>query len=213
MLITDSGLFADTSSFLDGVERALYGGVRLVQLREKGLCGRDLLALARKLRDITERHNARLIINERADIAKLIKADGLHLPVNAFSVRDARGMMGADAVIGVSTHSAAEALAAEAHGADYITLSPIYETPSKARYGEPIGLVPLKEAASTLSIPVYALGGITYQRVGEVMECGAWGIALISAILASNDSCKSTRRINTEIKKYQKNLLSRKESP
>jgi len=222
MLITDSGLFADTPSFLDAMESALYGGVRLVQLREKGLCSRDLLALARKLRDITGRHSARLFINERADIAKLIKADGLHLPVNAFSVSEARGLMGAEAFIGVSTHSVDEARAAEADGADYVTFSPIYDTPSKARYGAPLGLGPLPELTSRLTIPVYALGGITCQRVREVMDCGAWGIALISAILASKEICKSAKEITKELKysiknvekdKYQKNLLSRKESP
>lgn len=204
MLITDSRLFEDTSAFLRAVEKALAGGVSLIQLREKGLNGRDLLALGYKLRDMTTRHKARLIINERADIAKLTEADGLHLPANAFSLKDARKLMGAEAIIGVSTHSFVEARAAEADGADYITLSPIYETPSKVRYGEPIGLATLKKSASTLSIPVYALGGIKVDRIREVMENGAYGAALISAILASSDSCKSTQKINTEIKKYQK---------
>lgn len=222
MLITDSGLFEDTSSFLEAMESALYGGVRLVQVREKGLCSRDLLALARRLRDITGRHKARLFINERADIAKIIKADGLHLPVNAFSVMEARRLMGAEAFIGVSTHSVAEARAAEAKGADYVTFGPVYETPSKARYGAPLGLGPLKKAASRLNIPVYALGGITSQRVQEVMEGGASGVALISAILASKEICESAKEITKELKysiknveqdKHQKNLLSRKESP
>jgi len=223
MLITDSGLFEDTSSFLEAMESALYGGVRLVQVREKGLCSRDLLALARRLRDITGRHKARLFINERADIAKIIKADGLHLPVNAFSVMEARRLMGAEAFIGVSTHSIGEARAAEAQGADYVTFGPVYETPSKARYGTPLGLGPLRElTTSRLTIPVYALGGITYQRVREVMDGGASGVALISAILASKEICKSAKEITKELKyyiknveqdKYQKNLLSRKESP
>jgi len=222
MLITDSGLFEDTPSFLEAMKKTLAGGVRLIQLREKGLSGRDLLALGRKLKDMTTRHKARLFINERADIAKLIEADGLHLPVNAFSVRDARGLMGAEAIIGVSTHSADEARAAEADGADYVTFGPVYETPSKARYGAPLGLGPLPELTSRLTIPVYALGGITYQRVREVMENGASGVALISAILASKEICKSAKEIKKELKyyiknveqdKYQKNLLSRKESP
>jgi len=222
MLITDSGLFEDTSSFLEAMESALYGGVRLVQLREKGLCSRDLLALARRLRDITGRHNAMLFINERADIAKLIKADGLHLPVNAFSVMEARRLMGAEAFIGVSTHSIGEARAAEADGADYVTFSPIYDTPSKARYGAPLGLGPLRELAPRLTIPVYALGGITSQRVREVMKNGASGVALISDILASKEICKSAKEITNELKyciknveqdECHKNLLSRKESP
>ncbi len=221
MLITDTGLFPEMHSFLDAIEKALAGGVKFIQLREKGLCGRDLLGLARRLRAITGRHSAGLIINERADIAKLVGADGLHLPVRAFSVREARGLLGEGALIGVSTHSTGEARKAARDNADYITFGPVYKTPSKSRYGEPLGLEALKEAARGLTIPIYALGGIQCRRVREVMENGASGVALISAILASKDISESAGEIKMALEAYmknekisiKKNLLSRKESP
>lgn len=210
MLITDTALFPDNRSFLEAIEKTLAGGVRLIQLREKSLSGRDLLNLARRLREITKKHKARLLINERADIAKLVEADGLHLPVKAFSVKDARELLGEKAIIGISTHSVAEAQRAEADGADYITFGPVYRTASKARYGDPPGLGPLKEAASLLSIPVYALGGITSGRVREVLRAGAEGVALISAILASKDITKSAREINMELEDYIKSVKNDK---
>jgi len=203
MLITDSGLFPDKKSFFDAIKKALAGGVRLIQLREKGLDGREFLTLARRLREITRGVNAELIINGRADIAMLARADGLHLPASAFSPTEARGLMGEDALIGVSTHSADEAQRAGQEGADYITFGPIYETPSKACYGAPVGIAALKKTASLLSIPVYALGGIKRERIREVMEAGALGVALISAILASDDITASSREIIKELEDYK----------
>jgi len=207
MLITDKSLFPDDSSFLEAIEKALAGGVRLIQLREKGLSGRELLALARRLRKMTGRHKARLLINERADIAGLAAADGIHLPVTAFSVKDARRLMSENALIGASTHSVDEARRAVREGADYITFGPVYCTPSKAGYGAPVGLGPLKDAASGLTIPVYALGGIKKEGVQEVMEAGAYGVALISAILASKDILASAREIKRELEDCEKTYI------
>lgn len=202
MLITDSTLFPDKKAFLRASEGALRGGVDTIQLREKALSARDLLGLAHKLRELTIRFNAKLLINERVDIAMLAGADGVHLPVKAFSPSQARALMGDKAIIGISTHSAAGALQAEAGGADYVTLGPVYHTASKAPYGEPIGQKPLTEAAAHLKIPLYALGGINKERVGEVLEAGASGVALISAILAGKDTESRAREITDELIKY-----------
>ncbi len=205
MLITDLKLFADEKTFLQAAEKALRGGVDAIQLREKTLNARQVLGLAHELKKLTDKFNAALIINERVDIAKLASAHGVHLPETAFSPRDARALLGDKAIIGVSTHDPAHAVKAEAEGADYVTLSPIYHTPSKAPYGEPIGIKPLASAVKKLKIPVYALGGIKYKNIAEVMEAGAAGIALISAILASHEIEKSARELRDELIYYDNN--------
>ncbi len=199
LLITESTLFGDEKAYVDAIERALAGGVTALQMREKAMSAGAALALAHKLRRVTKRRGALLLINERVDIAMLSGADGVHLPSSAFSAVDARAILGEGALIGVSTHSMDEALAAKKAGADYITFGPVYHTPSKARYGEPPGLGALEEVCSLLDIPVLGLGGITAERVGEVMGAGASGIALIRGILAAPNPEAAARRIRQEI--------------
>ncbi|MFQ5441423.1 MAG: thiamine phosphate synthase [Thermodesulfobacteriota bacterium] len=184
-LVTDRGLYRDEGGFVDAVAAALDGGVTAVQLREKGLPARDLLRLSLALRGLTKRFRAALIINDRVDIAELCGADGVHLGQRSFSPADARGCLGPGALIGVSTHSLAEALKAQKDGADYITLGPVYFTPSKAPYGEPVGIKTLKEVAAGVFVPVYAIGGIKSKNVREVIGAGARGAAVISAILGA----------------------------
>lgn len=202
MLITESRLFTDKESLLRACEGALRGGVDTIQLREKTLGARELLALGRALRKLTEKFNAKLLINERVDIAMLVPAHGVHLPAKAFSPSAARSLMGDKAIIGVSTHSVKEAQEAEAEGADYVTLGPVYFTKSKAPYGEPIGTGPITEAAGKLKIPVYALGGINEERAAVVLRAGAGGIAVISAILAKRETELRAREIADEFIKY-----------
>ena len=192
-LITDRKLFTSLEEMLLAIERALEGGAAAVQLREKDLSGRELLALAYRLRKLTEGHAARLFINDRVDIALAVDADGVHLGGNSMPADAARKASGNTLLIGVSAHSVQEARKAEERGADFITLGPIYETPSKMQYGAPIGPQALKDAVRNLSIPVYAIGGIRTERITEVLQQGAYGIALISAILSAADV-----RITTE---------------
>ncbi len=172
-------------SLAEAVEEALAGGVRAVQLREKDLTTRDLLAVALDLRARTTRHGALLLINDRPDVALACGADGVHLPTHGFPVADARAILGPQSVIGVSTHSAAEAADAARQGADFVVFGPVYATPSKEPYGPPRGLDELETAVREASVPVVALGGIDASRVPEVRTRGAAGIALIRAILAA----------------------------
>lgn len=169
------------------VERALRGGVRAVQLREKDLPSGELYQLALKLKELTTRYGARLIINDRLDIALAADADGVHLGESSLPVARVRELAGARLLIGVSCHDLAGALAAQQGGADFITFSPVFYTPSKAGYGEPVGTERLAEACRELRIPVFALGGIKKDSVRTVLGHGAHGIALISAILAADD--------------------------
>lgn len=191
-LITDRKLFSDEEMMLRGIEQALMGGVKAVQLREKDMTTRDLLAMAYRMRDLTKKHNARLFINDRVDIAMAVEADGVHLGGSGIPTGAARKAAGQQMLIGRSTHGIDEAVAADKDGADFITFGPVFETPSKRQYGEPLGLAMLKRAAGRVSLPVFAIGGIKQQTIRDIMAAGAYGIALISGILASNDIQSST---------------------
>jgi thiamine-phosphate pyrophosphorylase len=205
-LITDRRLAEARGGLIEAIERALAGGIKGVQLREKDLEGRDLFELALRLRDLTRRFGARLLINDRLDIALATGADGVHLAQDGFPPGEARKLLGGEKLIGVSTHSVEEALEAERAGADFITLGPIYSTPSKAQYGEPIGLGPLNETSRALKIPVFAIGGIKKEMIKEVVSAGAFGVAIISAVLGTEDAEKSTEELIQEL-----NLCRKKE--
>ena len=193
-LITDR-TFVREGTLTGAVEEALEAGVKMVQLREKDLLGEEFLALAMELREVTDRYGALLFINGRVDIALALGADGVHLAHQAFTPGVALTLLEQGAIIGVSCHSLEEALEAEDGGANFITLGPVYPTPSKARYGEPIGTGPLREAAKALNIPVYAIGGIDKERVWELTASGAFGVAVISAILKGPDVLNRTKAL------------------
>lgn len=177
------------------VEAALRGGVKAVQLREKDLSARELHQLGLRMREITSSYGARLIINDRVDVAVAVRADGVHLGGHSMTLQAVRNLVGQHLMVGVSCHSISGAMAAEEGGADFITLSPIYETPSKIAYGRPLGPELLAEAVEKLRIPVFALGGIKLERISEVVGHGAGGVALISAILGAADPERAAREM------------------
>jgi thiamine-phosphate pyrophosphorylase len=167
------------------VEQAIKGGIKAVQLREKDLPIKELCQLAEEIRGITCRYGAKLLINGRADIARDIHADGVHLQQNSVSVKAARKIIGPERLIGMSCHNLDSAMFALKSGVDFITFGPVFFTPSKAVYGDPVGLERLAETASTLNIPVFGLGGINESNCLQVMAAGAKGIALKSAIMSA----------------------------
>ncbi|HKZ16040.1 MAG TPA: thiamine phosphate synthase [Geobacteraceae bacterium] len=193
-LITDRKQIRRTS-LAEVIEAALKGGVKAVQLREKDLSSRALYVAACELKTVTSRYGAKLLINDRIDIALAADADGVHLGGESMPVSKAREILGSERLIGVSCNDRASALAAQEEGADFITLGPVYYTQSKARYGDPVGLAALAETAGLLRIPVFALGGIKRDNVGEVIARGARGIALISAIIAADDPEKEAAEL------------------
>lgn len=167
--------------------RALAAGVKAVQLREKDLGTRSLAELAGELLALTRKHDGLLFINDRVDLVLAVGADGVHLRSDSMPIRAARQVLGPHRLIGTSVHNVAEVLKAEADGADFAVLGPVYDTPSKRAYGDPIGLRPLEEASRQSHIPVFAIGGISLSRVQEVRRAGARGVAIISAILEAAD--------------------------
>lgn len=172
---------------IDIVEEALKGGVRAVQLREKDLSSRELYELAYDLRKLTAKYSAKLIINDRVDIALAVDADGVHLAMNSMPIHRVRKLLGRDKLIALSCHNQVNSLMAQENGADFITFGPVYYTPSKANYGEPVGIEQLEAVTHLLDIPVFALGGIKRENINAVIAAGAAGIALVSAIIASDD--------------------------
>ena len=167
--------------FLGAVEEALQGGVCALQIREKDLNPNDLLALALEIKPLIQHYHAKLFINDRADIAVMAGADGVHLTETSIQASEVKNSF-PDLIVGVSTHSIEGARLAETQGADFITFSPIYATPSKANYGPPQGLDLLRQVTQAVHLPVLALGGITPHRVPECLEQGAFGVAVISGI-------------------------------
>lgn len=191
-LVTDRLLV--TRPLASVVEECLGAGLRAVQLREKDLPVRELLVLAETLREATRRHGARLLVNDRADVAMAAGADGVQrthesMPVEAFRRIGGRGFL-----VGASVHSVGEAREAAAQGADFLVFGPVYETPSKRAYGPPQGREALARVTAAVPLPVLAVGGITPARVSEVLAAGAAGVAVISAILGAErpaDAVKS----------------------
>lgn len=184
-LITDY-MRVGKSRFLNALEEALQGGVRSLQLREKNLASNDLLKLALEIKPLVHRYDAKLFINDRADIAAMAEADGVHLTEDSVQASEVKNIF-PDLIVGVSTHSLDGARLAETQGADFITFSPIYETPSKTSYGPAQGLDKLRQVTQSVRLPVLALGGINLNRVPECLEHGAFGVALISNIWDSNN--------------------------
>ena len=184
-LITDRTLLPE-DQFLASIEAALKGGVRAIQLREKDLPESELRALATEVLKLTRQFNALLFINHRAELAHDIGADGVHLTESSAAVRKVRKQY-PGLWIGKSTHSLEGAMRAQHQGADFVTFSPVYDTPSKQQYGSPQGLEKLQRACDSLDVPVLALGGIDLSRISTVRKHGAFGVALIRGIWNSPD--------------------------
>lgn len=163
--------------------RAVRAGVRAVQLRERDLPARELHALARAIQ--RELPDARLFINDRVDVALALRAQGVHLRESSLPAEVVRGLLWPSQLLGLSVHSLDGVMAAEQHGADFVVLGPIYDTPSKRVYGLPIGLPLLEQAAKKVRVPIFAIGGITATRARAVRQAGAFGVAVVSSILSA----------------------------
>ena len=176
------------------VGECLAAGLPAVQVREKDLGAADLAFLCRRLLGPARDAGAMLVVNDRVDVALAVGADAVQRTSISLPVDDIRAVAGRRLRIGVSVHSLEDAVDAELKGADWVTYGPVYDTPSKRRYGAPQGLQRLATVARGLRIPVIAIGGITPQRVKEVRQAGARGVAAISSILAADSPADATRR-------------------
>lgn len=185
------GLYPITDRRLSGlshaeqVERLGEGGATFVQLREKHLSAREFYLEAQEALCLAHARGIRLIINDRVDIALALRADGVHLGQDDLAPEAARRILGADAIIGFSTHNLEQAREAASFPIDYIAIGPIFETASKENPDPAVGLDGLgRVRAATGSIPLVAIGGITFERAISVLEAGADSVACIGALLA-----------------------------
>ena len=177
------------------LERALDGGVKAIQLREKDLSGKQLFLLAQRISQLCHRYQAQLFINDRVDVALAVDAAGVHLAETSMPVPMARSLLGAQRIIGVSAHSLEGACKAEREGADFIVFGPVYFTPSKADYGTPQGLNALRKIVAKTSLAVYAIGGIKSENLPETQKAGSHGMAVISAVMGADDPGQAAQQL------------------
>lgn len=180
---------------LSALSQALRAGARAIQLRERDLPVRDLLSLAGQLHDMTVGCGGQLLINDRIDVALALEGVGVHLRSDSLPLSVSRCLLGSERLLGISAHSVSEAVEAEKQGADYVVLGPVYETPSKQAYGVPLGLRIVEEACRHVKIPILGIGGITAARAHDVRRAGAFGVAVITAVLAADDVESATRAL------------------
>lgn len=195
-----AGLYLVTSQALSRgrsteeiVKMALAGGVRLIQLREKDMSLPQLIKLAEKIRAMTKKTGALLIINDRLDVALAVGADGVHLGQDDLPVASAR-KIAPDLIIGASTHSLKEALAAQRAGASYVNIGPLFPTRTKKWDKKYLGIRKMKQIASKIKVPFTVMGGIKAEHIPDLVKAGAGTIAVVTAVTAVDNPQKAAKQ-------------------
>lgn len=174
------------------------GGVDLLQIRAKKLTPGEVEKLARQMHPITRAHGVPLIINDHLEIAAAIGSEGVHVGQDDDAVARARAVVGTDVFVGKSTHSLAQAVAAQAEGADYIGFGPLYATGTKPDY-VPIGLQDITEVHQKVSLPIFCIGGVNEARLPEILSAGARRVVVVSAFLLAPDVQSYVRQIKSAL--------------
>jgi len=185
-VLTDTTL-QDRFSHLELARLAVQGGADLIQFRQKSGSTRSLIETARDMKAICEAAEAVFVVNDRIDVAMASDADGVHIGQDDFPIAMARDLLGADRIVGGSASNLEEALACVRDGADYVGFGPVFPTTSKADAGPASGLETLRSIADAVDVPVIAIGGIDEGNAARVMDAGAHGIAVISAVCCRPD--------------------------
>jgi thiamine-phosphate pyrophosphorylase len=188
--IADASLVGD-QSLVGLAESAIAAGLRVFQYRDKTRSPRDQYPIALALADLARRTGATFVINDDIDLALVVEAHGVHLGQDDFPVAEARRILGRKLIIGCSAHTIDQALAAEADGADYLGVGPIYQSTTKMAR-PPLGCEKLREICRAVRIPVYAIGGVTVERCCDVLAAGARGVAVASGLLPNIDRQTAT---------------------
>jgi len=180
-------------SHLELARMAIKGGADTIQFRQKVGTTREMIEIVRQLKQLCLDSGVTLIVNDRVDVAIAAEADGVHLGQNDFPIALARKLLGESRIIGGSASSLEEAQKCLAEGADYIGFGPVYQTASKADADPVTGIKLLKQTVEAIPLPIIAIGGISADNTPEVIQAGAWGIAVISAVCCQEDPEQATR--------------------
>ena len=197
-LVTDRGLSRGRST-LEIVEAAVRGGVTCVQLREKACSTLEFIEEAMAIKHRLKEMNVPLIINDRLDVAQAVGADGVHLGQTDMPLDTARNIVGTSMVIGISAESLEDAVTAEKGGADYLGVSPIYATPTKTDTAPPLGLEGLRAIRQAVDIPLVGIGGLNTENSAAVIQNGADGVAVVSAIVSAEDPEQAAGQLSRTI--------------
>ncbi len=176
------------------VSKSLDAGADIVQLRDKTATNEEFLEAAKKIKSLAKDRGALFIIDDRVDMALALDSDGIHLGQDDTPVETARRILGKKKIIGLSTHSASQIDEATKKDVDYISVGPVYSTPTKPDYA-PVGLDLIRTASRKLKIPFVAIGGIDESNIKEVTAAGAKRIAVVRAVLSSNDPLEATKTL------------------
>jgi thiamine-phosphate pyrophosphorylase len=196
-VITDEQL-SKGKSHAEIARSAIEGGADVIQFRDKTASSRKLYDDARAIRKLTRQTNVVFIVNDRIDIALAVDADGVHVGQKDLPAQVARQLIGKNKILGISAETLEQAVQAEKDGADYLGVGPIFEARStKPDAGEPMGLLLLRQVRQTCQVPIIAIGGINLINAREVIQAGADGIAVISAIASSNDVAAAARELKS----------------
>ena len=199
-LVTDQFDLTE-EQFLNVIEQSIIGGVSIVQIREKHSTTRDFLSLALKVKKITDSYDVPLIVNDRIDVAMAVGAAGVHLGQDDMPCKIARKILGPDVTIGISAHTYKEALKAQNDGADYLGVGAIEATSTKkdANIASPEELTKINER---IEIPKVAIGGVKKSNANKIVnDYGFDGIAVVSAIMKSNNPRKAAMKLLVEVNK------------
>lgn len=179
----------------DVIAAAIRGGADCIQLREKNYSGRELLEAGHLLRRLTREAGVKFIVNDRIDVARAVDADGVHLGQGDLPIEVARQILGADKIVGLSTHNVEEAVAAERAGANYIGLGPMRPTQTKLDTEPVVGPHGVSEVRRHVRLPIVAIGGITADDAAEIIRNGANSVAVVSAVVGADDVEAAARTI------------------
>ena len=177
--------YVDDADTVAVAKAMIKGGVDLIQLRGKERTSNELVDLAAELHKLTARYSTPLIVNDHAEIAKKVRVEGVHVGQEDDSIEVVRQKAGRELLVGKSTHSLKQAMAAQREGADYIGFGPIFATPTKPDYA-PIGLSDIKRVHTEVSLPIFCIGGLNIDNLQKVIDAGAKRVVMVSALLKAH---------------------------
>jgi thiamine-phosphate pyrophosphorylase len=200
-IILDADVASVHGDIIEIARKIVAGGADILQLRAKHYSGAQILETGRAVRDLTRNTGTLFILNDHVDLSSLLGADGVHLGQDDLPLKDARTLLGSEKIIGISTHSAAEALRAEEEGADYIAVGPVFSTATKPGL-TPVTTELITEIKEKVKTPFASVGGINLENIGQVLSSGAERVAVCRAVVAAKDVAGAIQKFRGKLGTY-----------